>query len=76
MKTKIENKIDEIIDYILSKNPSEVSFAEYKILDCKVKEIKWEDEQKLRSGEMAKLLSNSFFNNAPEPLPSIEIKED
>ena len=39
MKEKIETKVHEILDYILAKDASQISYNEYKILDNKLKNI-------------------------------------
>jgi len=78
MKEKIENKISEIIDHIVSKDANDISYNEYRILDNKLSSIKWEEEKSKNSKEMAEMLAktlgNGFTSIAPAPLP--DSKED
>ena len=80
-KDKIKAKIDDVIEYIISKEPKDITYNEYKILDSKLMSIKYEEEQKAKNKEMselwAKAMSNSIWGgscctpNLPE-----SVKED
>ena len=79
MKEKIEAKIDEVLDYIMSKDASEISYNEYRILDNKLASIKWETEKKEKDKEFAQLMSKTLGyglgSSMPTPLPE-PTKED
>ena len=80
-KDKIKVKIDDVIEYIITKEPKDITYNEYRILDSKLMSIKYEEEQKAKSKEMselwAKAMSNSIWGgscctpNLPE-----SVKED
>ena len=77
MRKRIENKINEIIEAIIEKSPAEITYNEYRILDAKLRDIKWETEQKQKSEEMMQFMTRNIFNSsssAPTPLP--DSKED
>ena len=57
MKEKIENKIAEIVDYIISKPSEEVTLDEYTILQNELKEIAVRESQTDHNKRMAELLS-------------------
>ncbi|MBQ2173885.1 MAG: hypothetical protein II453_02050 [Alphaproteobacteria bacterium] len=78
MKEKIESKINEIIETILAKNPHEITYSEYKILDCRYKDLKYFEEQKKRNEEMTQLMAKSigYCYGGLEHLPEPEIKEE
>ena len=72
MRNKIESKINEVIDYIVSKQPEDITYNEYRILDNKLASFKYDDERKERDMEMAELLGRVFkgsSNIPPSPLP-------
>lgn len=81
LKDKIKVKIDDVIEYIITKEPKDITYNEYRILDSKLMSIKYEEEQKAKSKEMselwAKAMSNSIWGgscctpNLPE-----SVKED
>lgn len=62
-KDKIKAKIDDVIEYIISKEPKDITYNEYRILDSKLSSIKWEEEQAAKSKEMAELWSKTLGNN-------------
>lgn len=74
MKEKIEAKIDEIIDYIITKDPSEITYNEFRILDARRSAICYEVEMKRRQEEMIELTSKVFAPSItpPGPLPDPE----
>ena len=78
MKERIKSKIEEVISYIMSKDPEDITYNEYRILDGMVKEIEYNDDRKQRSEEMAKSMA-AIFNHGisvPSCLPEPEIKEE
>lgn len=85
MKEKIENKIDEIIEYILAKDPREITYAEYKILDSRSRDLTFREEQekrnqeaRQRSEDMAKALAHAMDYtpiSSPVYLPEPKIEE-
>ena len=77
MLTKIESKIDEIIESIIAKRPEDVTYGEYKILDCRAKDLKYLEEQKKKNEEMAGMMAKVFsgFGSTNSYLPEPEIKE-
>lgn len=80
-KDKIKGKIDDVIEYIIGKEPKDITYNEYRILDSKLISIKYEEEQEAKSKEMselwAKAMSNSIWGGScctpclPDP-----VKED
>lgn len=74
MREKLENKINDIIDAIIAKNPAEITYNEYRILDAKLRDIKYEAEQKAKNEEMATFMARNIFNccGTPSPLPDGE----
>ena len=78
MKEKLETKIEEIIENIVTKEPQDITYNEYRILDNKLMNIKFEEEQKRKNEDMAELMAKTFsssFSCAPYPLPPEE-RED
>ena len=69
MKERITEKINNIVDYILSKDVSDITYAEYKILECREKDLKYWEEQEQKSKNMSELLLNTF-GGSYFPLPS------
>ena len=57
MKEKIEEKIAEIVDFIVSKPVSEVTLDDYTILNNELKEIHLRESQAGQSKRMAELMS-------------------
>lgn len=62
MKDKIIAKIDEVIETIIAKDPKDVTYNEYRILDSKLSSIKWEEEQEAKSKEMSELWAKAMSN--------------
>lgn len=72
MKEKITNKINDVIEVIIAKNPSDITYNEYRILDARLAAIKYEEEQQKRNEEFTTLLGKamgSTFMIPPTPLP-------
>lgn len=63
MKERIEAKINEVIDYILSKDVKDITYAEYRILDARYNFLKYEEENKKRSTELAEMTARIFSSN-------------
>lgn len=63
LKDKISKKIDDVIEHIIAKDPKDITYNEYRILDSKLSSIKWEEEQAAKSKEMAELWSKTLGNN-------------
>ena len=57
MKEKIENKIAEIVEWIVSKPAKEVTLDEYTILQNELKEITSRESQADHNKRMAELMS-------------------
>ena len=57
MKEKIETKIQEIVDFIISKPVKEVTLDDYTILNNELKEIHLRESQAGQSKRMAELMS-------------------
>ena len=61
-KDKIKAKIDDVIEYIISKEPKDITYNEYRILDAKLNSIKWEEEQASKNKEMSELWAKAMSN--------------
>ena len=61
MKEKIENKIEEIIDYIISKPEDKITTDDYMILASEVRDIRFREHESVKEERMERLLSNSPF---------------
>ena len=61
-KDKIKAKIDDVIEYIISKEPKDITYNEYRILDSKLISIKYEEEQEAKSKEMSELWAKAMSN--------------
>lgn len=57
MKEKIQNKIENIVDYIVSKPIEEVTLDDYTILTNELKNIQNQEAQSNNSKRIAELLS-------------------
>lgn len=62
MKDKIIAKIDEVIETIIAKNPKDITYNEYRILDSKLISIKYEEEQEAKNKEMSELWAKAMSN--------------
>lgn len=72
MREKILKKIDEVIETIIAKDPKDITYNEYRILDARLASIKYEEEQQKRNEDFANLLGKamgSTFIPQPAPLP-------
>ena len=66
MKEKIEKKISEIVDYVMSKKVEEIELDDYIILANELKEIHFMESENNSRERMEKLLSM-----VATPIPSI-----
>ena len=57
MKEKIESKIEEIVDFIVSKPIGEVTLDDYTILTNELKDIRFRESQAGQNKRMAELMS-------------------
>lgn len=75
MKTKIENKVNEVIECILSKSPESITYNEYRMLDNRLAVLKNEEMQKTRDKEMAEMLGKIWSGGTPFAIPPRELPE-
>ena len=64
MKEKIQEKINEIIEYIISKPAGEITLDEYTVLTNDLHEIKAMEGQAESGKRMAELVAAAFSNTA------------
>ena len=57
MKEKIESKIEEIVDFIVSKPIGETTLDDYTILTNELKDIRFRESQAGQNKRMAELMS-------------------
>ena len=57
MKEKIENKIEKIVDYIISKPESEITRDDYEIIASEVRDIRFREAEKERQERMEHMLA-------------------
>ena len=79
MRERIEEKINEVIEFILAKSPEDITYGEYRILDCREKDLRFLEEQKLRNEEMGHMMAKAFggsFCLSSSGLPEPDIKEE
>ena len=57
MKEKIESKIEEIVDFIVSKPIGETTLGDYTILTNELKDIRFRESQAGQNKRMAELMS-------------------
>ena len=71
MREKIEKKITDIIDFIISKDVDKITYNEYRILDNKLSSMKFEEENKERNKHFAEMMASTFAGSfgGPTPLP-------
>ena len=65
MKQKIETKIEEIIDYIVSKPVAEVTIDDYTILFYELKELNFIEEQAKSGNRLAELMGMVASHTPP-----------
>ena len=57
MKEKIEQKIEKIVDYIISKPESEITRDDYEIIASEVRDIRFREAEKERQERMEHMLA-------------------
>lgn len=75
MLETIENKVNDVINYIIGKDLEDITYNEYRILDTKLKELKYEVERKGHNEKMMKTMSECLFSgigssSIPPALPN------
>ena len=60
MKEKIERKIGQIVNYIISKPESEITTEDYMIIASEVRDIRFREAQSVREERMEQLLGAGF----------------
>lgn len=73
MKEKIEAKVNEIIDYIITKEPKDITVNDYFILDSKLQSIKYEEDQAKRNKDMAEMTARIFRGSSNIPSSKIPV---
>lgn len=72
MKEQINNKIVEIIKYIIDKPVEQITYNEYCILDAKLKDIQFKEDTSKNNKElqelMGKVMTNSISTFPATPL--------
>lgn len=73
-KDAILDKMDEVISCIMSKDTNDITYAEYRILEARYLNLKYEEDQKKRNQELAEMTAKVFANGvcstpAIPPLP-------
>ena len=53
MKERIDQKINDVIESILAKDVGDISYIDYKILDCRSRDLKYEEEQQKKEAAKA-----------------------
>ena len=76
MKAIIENKVNDVISYIVSKSPENITYNEYRILDSKLKEIKYEEERKEHNEKMMKTMSECLFSGFGSPASALPAENE
>ena len=66
MEEKIENKMTEVVEYILSKPKETITADEYMILASEVKDLRFRREQAEQGDRMGKLLAAVFPAVSPD----------
>ena len=57
MKEKIEQKIEKIVDYIISKPESEITRDDYEIIASEVRDIRFREDKKEQDAKLERLLA-------------------
>ena len=57
MKEKIENKIEKIVDYIISTPESEITRDDYEIIASEVRDIRFREAEKERQEQLEHMLA-------------------
>lgn len=62
MKERIEKKIDDIVNYILEKPVEKVTHEDYGILENKLRDIRFRENEHEQAKRMADLVASAFPN--------------
>ena len=73
MEEKIENKMTEVVEYILSKPKETITADEYMILASELKDLRFRREQAEQGDRMGKLLA-AVFPAAADVKPEVPVK--
>ena len=57
MKEKIEQKIERIVDYIISKPESEITRDDYEIIASEVRDIRFREDKKQQDAKLERILA-------------------
>lgn len=66
MEEKIESKMTEVVEYIMSKPKETITADEYMILASEVKDLRFRREQAEQGDRMGKLLAAVFPGVSPD----------
>ena len=61
MEDKIQAKIEEIVDYIISKPESEITRDDYEIIASEVRDIRFREDEKEREARLERLMAMGGF---------------
>lgn len=64
MKEKLENKIDDVLNYIINKPVEEITHEDYGILSSELRDIRFREGEAERSRKMAELMANAMAPSA------------
>ena len=64
MKEKIEQKIEKIVDYIISKPEKEITRDDYEIIASEVRDIRFREAEKERQKQLEHMLAVAGGSNA------------
>lgn len=74
LKERLEWKIEKIINAILEKDPKDITYNEYRILDRRLEQINYEEYRKKHSMDYMKTLS-SLMDSCASPIPPKELPD-
>lgn len=69
LKERLEWKIEKVINAILDKDPKNITYNEYRILDRRLEQINYEEYRKKHSMDYMKTLSSLMDSCASPVLP-------
>lgn len=68
MKTKLENKIESIVDYIIAKPEDQITKDDYEILASELRDIRFREEQEKQRAEQQKRIAQLVAATVPCPV--------
>lgn len=75
MKEKIEQKIGSIVEYILGKPESAITWEDYEILASELRDIRFREQQAEQSERTAKLMATALSGTVcGVPTPKLELQ--